>query len=210
MKENNKEVAVVRVVDDDAAVRRGIAFLLENEGWKVKTYPSGPSFLTDEASLVPGCIILDVKMEPMSGLDVHKELLRRESAVPLIFLTAHGDVPMAVDAIKAGAVEFLQKPLDPEKLLELVDKYISLDISRRSVKISMEEASRRLESLTERENQILNYALRELSNQEIAEELKLSKRTVENHRQAAYNKMSVSSLKELKAIFQLVRAGERT
>ena len=197
-----KAIALIRVVDDDRAVSKAIQFLLENEDWTVQVFSSGEEFLVNEAPSVPGCIILDVQMGGISGIEVHKELIARESKVPIIFLTAHGDIPMAVEAMKEGAAEFLVKPLDPEKLLQLVEKHVEWDIKRRQWSVSKEEAERRVESLTLREWQIVELVLKDLSNQEIAEALKLSRRTIECHRQVAYKKLQVNNVKELKLILE--------
>lgn len=197
-----KAIALIRVVDDDRAVSKAIQFLLENEDWTVQVFSSGEEFLVNEAPSVPGCIILDVQMGGISGIEVHKELIARESKVPIIFLTAHGDIPMAVEAMKEGAAEFLVKPLDPEKLLQLVEKHVEWDIKRRQWSVSKEEAERRVESLTLRERQIVELVLKDLSNQEIAEALKLSRRTIECHRQVAYKKLQVNKVKELKLILE--------
>lgn len=197
-----KAIALIRVVDDDRAVSKAIQFLLENEDWTVQVFSSGEEFLVNEAPSVPGCIILDVQMGGISGIEVHKELNARESKVPIIFLTAHGDIPMAVEAMKEGAAEFLVKPLDPEKLLQLVEKHVEWDIKRRQWSVSKEEAERRVESLTLRERQIVELVLKDLSNQEIAEALKLSRRTIECHRQVAYKKLQVNNVKELKLILE--------
>lgn len=197
-----KAIALIRVVDDDRAVSKAIQFLLENEDWTVQVFSSGEEFLVNEAPSVPGCIILDVQMGGISGIEVHKELIARESKVPIIFLTAHGDIPMAVEAMKEGAAEFLVKPLDPEKLLQLVEKHVEWDIKRRQWSVSKEEVERRVESLTLRERQIVELVLKDLSNQEIAEALKLSRRTIECHRQVAYKKLQVNNVKELKLILE--------
>ncbi len=197
-----KAIALIRVVDDDRAVSKAIQFLLENEDWTVQVFSSGEEFLVNEAPSVPGCIILEVQMGGISGIEVHKELIARESKVPIIFLTAHGDIPMAVEAMKEGAAEFLVKPLDPEKLLQLVEKHVEWDIKRRQWSVSKEEAERRVESLTLRERQIVELVLKDLSNQEIAEALKLSRRTIECHRQVAYKKLQVNNVKELKLILE--------
>lgn len=197
-----KAIALIRVVDDDRAVSKAIQFLLENEDWTVQVFSSGEEFLVNEAPSVPGCIILDAQMGGISGIEVHKELIARESKVPIIFLTAHGDIPMAVEAMKEGAAEFLVKPLDPEKLLQLVEKHVEWDIKRRQWSVSKEEAERRVESLTLRERQIVELVLKDLSNQEIAEALKLSRRTIECHRQVAYKKLQVNNVKELKLILE--------
>ena len=197
-----KAIALIRVVDDDRAVSKAIQFLLENEDWTVQVFSSSEEFLVNEAPSVPGCIILDVQMGGISGIEVHKELIARESKVPIIFLTAHGDIPMAVEAMKEGAAEFLVKPLDPEKLLQLVEKHVEWDIKRRQWSVSKEEAERRVESLTLRERQIVELVLKDLSNQEIAEALKLSRRTIECHRQVAYKKLQVNNVKELKLILE--------
>ena len=197
-----KAIALIRVVDDDRAVSKAIQFLLGNEDWTVQVFSSGEEFLVNEAPSVPGCIILDIQMGGISGIEVHKELIARESEVPIIFLTAHGDIPMAVEAMKEGAAEFLVKPLDPEELLQLVEKHVEWDIKRRQWSVSKEEAERRVESLTLRERQIVELVLKDLSNQEIAEALKLSRRTIECHRQVAYKKLQVNNVKELKLILE--------
>ena len=197
-----KAIALIRVVDDDRAVSKAIQFLLGNEDWTVQVFSSGEEFLVNEAPSVPGCIILDIQMGGISGIEVHKELIARESEVPIIFLTAHGDIPMAVEAMKEGAAEFLVKPLDPEKLLQLVEKHVEWDIKRRQWSVSKEEAERRVERLTLRERQIVELVLKDLSNQEIAEALKLSRRTIECHRQVAYKKLQVNNVKELKLILE--------
>ena len=197
-----KAIALIRVVDDDRAVSKAIQFLLGNEDWTVQVFSSGEEFLVNEAPSVPGCIILDIQMGGISGIEVHKELIARESEVPIIFLTAHGDIPMAVEAMKEGAAEFLVKPLDPEKLLQLVEKHVEWDIKRGQWSVSKEEAERRVESLTLRERQIVELVLKDLSNQEIAEALKLSRRTIECHRQVAYKKLQVNNVKELKLILE--------
>lgn len=197
-----KAIALIRVVDDDRAVSKAIQFLLGNEDWTVQVFSSGEEFLVNEAPSVPGCIILDIQMGGISGIEVHKELIARESEVPIIFLTAHGDIPMAVEAMKEGAAEFLVKPLDPEKLLQLVEKHVEWDIKRRQWSVSKEEAERRVESLTLRERQIVELVLKDLSTQEIAEALKLSRRTIECHRQVAYKKLQVNNVKELKLILE--------
>lgn len=197
-----KAIALIRVVDDDRAVSKAIQFLLGNEDWTVQVFSSGEEFLVNEAPSVPGCIILDIQMGGISGIEVHKELIARESEVPIIFLTAHGDIPMAVEAMKEGAAEFLVKPLDPEKLLQLVEKHVEWDIKRRQWSVSKEEAERRVESLTLRERQIVELVLKDLSNQENAEALKLSRRTIECHRQVAYKKLQVNNVKELKLILE--------
>ncbi len=199
---DSKAIALIRVVDDDRAVSKAIQFLLGNEDWTVQVFSSGEEFLVNEAPSVPGCIILDIQMGGISGIEVHKELIARESEVPIIFLTAHGDIPMAVEAMKEGAAEFLVKPLDPEKLLQLVEKHVEWDIKRRQWSVSKEEAERRVESLTLRERQIVELVLKDLSNQEIAEALKLSRRTIECHRQVAYKKLQVNNVKELKLILE--------
>lgn len=199
---DSKAIALIRVVDDDRAVSKAIQFLLGNEDWTVQVFSSGEEFLVNEAPSVPGCIILDIQMGGISGIEVHKELIARESEVPIIFLTVHGDIPMAVEAMKEGAAEFLVKPLDPEKLLQLVEKHVEWDIKRRQWSVSKEEAERRVESLTLRERQIVELVLKDLSNQEIAEALKLSRRTIECHRQVAYKKLQVNNVKELKLILE--------
>ena len=187
---------LIRVVDDDSDVLKAMRRVLELEDYQVATYASGEDFLTEDSYSLPGCVILDLKMPGLNGLEVQHHLKVRGFNHPVIFLTAHGEVESAVFAMKEGAADFLQKPADPLRLLEVVALNIEKDL--KGVTLGFEERKQKVALLTPREAQVIKKVLMGLSNKEIGESLGLSERTVENHRAAAYKKLAVSSADELK------------
>lgn len=190
--------ALVRVVDDDESVRKGLQYLLLAAGYQSAFYTSAIDFLTNDAPSVSGCAVLDIQMPNMTGLELFNELLNRDYKRPIIFLTGHGDIDTAVGAVKKGAFDFLQKPIDPERFIETIEKAIELDLRRRGSNLTDFELKELIDKLTQRERQIINFLMEDLSNKDIAERLGLSSRTVENHRAAAYRKLSINSLQQLK------------
>ena len=125
-------LSLIRIVDDDAEMRESLEFLLSTEGWKSRSYASAEAFLETDDVMVPGCLILDIRMPGLSGLQLQELLKKKDYSLPILFITAHGDITMAVEAVKNGAFDFLPKPLDDEKLLASVEKAIALDWERRS------------------------------------------------------------------------------
>ncbi len=190
-----KEKALIRVVDDDQSVREALTYMLQMEGLEVVTYASAADFLREERPSRPGVLILDVKMPQMTGLQLHQELIARNYPRPIVFLSGHGDIAMAVNAVKNGAVNFLQKPINPQELIQVIRD--CLKSQENSQKFSQERVRDLLEFLTPRETQIVRLLLEGLTNADIAERLGLSVRTVEHHREAAYRKIGVRSLQEL-------------
>ena len=187
---------LVRIVDDDPDVLKAMKKVLELEDYQVATYASGETFLTEDSYSLPGCVILDLKMPGLNGLEVQHHLKARGFNHPVIFLTAHGEVESAVFAMKEGAADFLQKPADPLRLLEVVALNIEKDL--KGLTLGFEERKAMVAMLTPREAQVIKKVLMGLSNKETGESLGLSERTVENHRAAAYKKLAVSSADELK------------
>ena len=187
---------LIRIVDDDSYVLMAMRKVLELEDYQVATYASGEDFLTEDSYSLPGCVILDLKMPGLNGLEVQHHLKVRGFNHPVIFLTAHGEVESAVFAMKEGAADFLQKPADPLRLLEVVALNIEKDL--KGLTLGFEERKQKVALLTPREAQVIKKVLMGLSNKEIGESLGLSERTVENHRAAAYKKLAVSSADELK------------
>jgi two-component system, LuxR family, response regulator FixJ len=187
----------VFVVDDDRAMRDSLRWLLESVGLTVRTYPTAADFLCEYESSQPGCLVLDVRMPGMSGLDLQAELVRRGAGLPTIVVTGHAEVPMAVRAVKAGAVDFIEKPFSDQLLLDRVRQALELDRQDREVRRRREEARRRLESLTAREREVLGLVVAGKANKEIAAALGLSPKTVEVHRAHVMSKMAVDSLAEL-------------
>jgi FixJ family two-component response regulator len=193
------------IIDDDEAVRDSIALLLKSEGYLVKTYESGIRFLEEVSPYTPGCIVVDIRMPSMTGLELADELNNRNTSMPILFITGHGDVPMAVEAMKKGALEFIQKPFDDQELIDKVDEALNIDAENRHVNAKRDEIRDRLEQLTPRENQVLDMILNGMANKVIAIELELSQRTVEIHRARVMEKMEAKSLAGLVQMVIMVR-----
>jgi two-component system response regulator FixJ len=187
----------VYVVDDDQATRKSLRWLVETLGVPVQTFHSGASFLDSYDPAQPGCLVLDVMMGGMSGLDLQKELNGRQIEIPVIVLTGYGDVPTAVRALKNGAVEFLEKPFDGEILLEHVRRALEIDAGRRRERDASEVVRQRLSRLTPRENEILGLVVEGLSSKEIATQLDVSFKTVEAHRAKIMRKMEANGVAQL-------------
>jgi len=194
----------VFLVDDDAAVRDSVSLLLETAGLSVEAYESAESFLAALDPERPGCLVLDMRMAGMGGMELQAELARRGIPLPIIFLTAHGDIPTTVRAMKAGAVDFLTKPVDSAVLLERIEAALVRARSDRESQAARQEARARLAVLTEREREILALAVAGCANKEIARRLGISFRTVEVHRSHILLKTGTETLLELA---QLVAAG---
>lgn len=186
----------VYVVDDDASIRYGLSMLLEPEGFEVQTHGSGEEFLAAYDPARQGCVILDLCMPGMGGLEVQAELIKRGIRLPIIFLSGFGDIPVTVDAIKGGAEDFLTKPTDfnilVDKVRALVDKSYRIDAAARE----SQELRARLDELTAREREILGLAISGQSSRSIAQQLGLSQRTVENHRLRINKKLQTGNLLE--------------
>ncbi len=199
---------IIRLVDDDPDVLDGLQFLLESEGWRVAAYTSASAFLTADAPSVPGCLVLDFHMPEMTGLELQQLMIERGYNLPIIFLTGHGDIDLAVAAVRRGAVDFLQKSA-PDMNSRLIDAVA------RAVARSLEgfadltddpfEAQRKLARLTERERVIVEKIAAGQLNRQIAAQLGISVRTAEAHRAAAMKKLGVKSATELVSLLRLAR-----
>lgn len=217
---------IIRIVDDDPNIHDALAYVLENEGFIVRHYESAESFLINDRPEDPGCAILDVRMGEMSGIVLHDRMKKLGSKLPCIFLSAHGDVDMAVDAIEAGAVTFLSKPVRTEKLLAAIERALTiaqsltcepeqtLDGTPSREAALTDEAARQAAfteaartaflSLSDRERQAALLAVSGLTNRQIAERLEIAVRTVEFHRAGSMRKLGCHSAAELKAKLSLV------
>ena len=206
----NNEASLVYLVDDDEAIRRSAGFLLKTAGYRVQTYSSGVDLLKDVRALEPGCILLDIRMPGMDGLEVQRELREAGCLLPVIIMTGHGDVSAAVQAMKAGAVDFIEKPFEKQTLLS------ALEIGRERLEQACarsaraEEAAARLNVLTSREMDVLSGLVRGLPNKTIAYDLGISPRTVEIHRANLMDKLQVRSLSEVLRIAFLAGVGEES
>ena len=187
---------IIHLVDDDEAVRRSAGFMLKTSGYKVITYVSGVDLLANVKDMAPGCVLLDVRMPEMDGLQVQKALQEHGIGFPVIVMTGHGDVGVAVEAMKTGAVDFIEKPFEKAVLLSAIEEGFSrLEHSGRS-RARAEEAKVRLQALTRREHDVLEGLVRGHPNKTIAYDLEISPRTVEIHRANLMNKLGVASLSE--------------
>lgn len=196
----------VHLVDDEASVRDALSFLLQSHGLPVHAYASGPEFLAElDANGLRGCIVLDVRMEPMSGLQVFDELLERHTLLPVLFLSGHGDIPMAVDALQKGAFDFLEKPFNGDALVSRVQRALAQEAVHHSQHAEHLHEADRLASLSERERAVMHLVAAGKLNKVIADELCVSVRTVEVHRARVFAKLGVRSSAELATL--LARLG---
>ncbi len=193
----NQTESIVFIVDDDEAVRESLHWLVESVGLPVKTFATGMEFLDSDAPGQAGCVILDIRMPGMSGIDVFEELKVRQVDIPVIFLTGHGDVHLAVRAMKSGAFDFVEKPFNDQLLLDLVQKAIRQDSSNTSARIQLKSIRDKLDNLTERERQVLDGVVGGESNKIIAGKLSLSEKTIEFHRAKMMEKMKAATLADL-------------
>ena len=193
---------LVYVVDDDEALRDSLRWLLESAGHRVATCASAEAFLAIYDSKQAGCLVLDIRMTGMSGLELQDKLKRRGHAIPIVFVTGHGGISMAVDAVKKGAFDFIEKPFNGQALLVLIDNALAIDAKAR-------RAAARFEMLTRRERKVLERIVAGKRNQDIAAELSISIKTVEAHRAAVMRKMGMDSLAALVKLVQSARAPRR-
>ena len=199
----------VFVVDDDAAVRDSIKELVESVGLQAEGYDSALAFLDAFESQRSGCLVLDVRMAEMSGLVLQERLKELEASIPVILLTGHGDVPMAVQAMRSGAVDFIQKPYREQALLDSINAALARDVAARRSSSAADDIDQRLSTLTDREREVLDQILSGLTSKEIARELGVSPRTVEAHRKNLLQKLGIATVKLLMLHFTSLEPGRR-
>ena len=197
MNNPEKKQSTVYVVDDDEAMRESLTWLIESVGLNIETYASADEFLESYYPGRPGCVLLDVRMPGMSGLELQGYLQKQQVTVPVIMITGHGDVPMAVRAMKSGAIDFIEKPFNDEQLLESIRNALAIDDTRRDEQSFKAEVASRLAQLTPRESEVMDMVTAGKSNKEIANSLGVSAKTVEAHRAKVMEKMEAGSLAEL-------------
>lgn len=186
----------IYVVDDDEAIRRSLSFMLKTSGYAVQLFASGVEFLREAGDLAPGCVLLDVRMPDIDGLEVQREMRACGIMLPVVIMTGHGDIDMAVSAMKAGASDFIEKPFEKAALLGCVEAARKLSLADRGASARAKDAHARLNILTEREREVLDGLVEGLPNKTIAYDLGISPRTVEIHRANLMHKLEVKSLAE--------------
>lgn len=187
----------VFIIDDDASVRKGLSRLLRSAGFEVETFATAEQFLGREHYEGIGCLVLDVRMPGISGIDLQDELSKADYSMPIVFITGHGNIPMGVQAMKKGAVDFLAKPFDDEELLQAVREAIDKDAQGRAEHAEVLGIRGRLELLTPREYEILRYVITGMLNKQIAYELGISEKTVKVHRGRIMEKLGIDSVADL-------------
>ena len=190
---SNQE-ATVYIVDDDQAIRRAMDFLMRSVGLDYEIFHSADDFLAKYTDEFAGCLVLDIRMPGLGGLELQQKLLERDSSLPIIFITGHGDVPMAVEAMQKGAFDFIQKPFRDQELLDRVTEAMKTDREIRSAREERAGVANRIEKLTKREREVLDLVVTGKPNKIIAYELGVSQRTVEIHRARVMEKMEAKSL----------------
>src|SRR5271168_3637308 len=198
--------AVVHLIDDDDGVRQALTFLLTSSGFAVRVYESASAFLEAVPKLQPGCIVTDVRMPGMSGLELQRQLKARQVGFPVIVMTGHGDVTLAVEAMKAGAIDFIEKPFHDETLLSAIRTAMNRYAQASGRDIQAAAITAKLQTLTAREHEVLDGLVSGHPNKTIAYDLQISARTVEVHRANLMTKMGAANLSDLVRIVFLVRA----
>ena len=189
--------ALVFVIDDDESIREALHSLIRSVGLRVETYPSAHEFLQSDRPDVPACLILDVRMPGLSGLDLQRDLTEANIHIPIIFITGHGDIPMSVRAMKAGAVEFLTKPFRDQDLLDAIQQALDRDRHARSQQADSADLRNRFHLLTPRETEVFELVVKGLLNKQIALQLGTSEITIKLHRRQVMEKMQADSLADL-------------
>ena len=193
---------LVFIVDDDPSVREGLSSLLRSVGLHVRTFPFAEEFLRYPKPEVPACLVLDVRMPGLSGLDLQREMAASEEGVPIIFITGHGDIPMAVRAMKAGAVEFLSKPFREQDLLDAIQQALERNRAEKRDRAALTDIRGRYATLTDREREVLPLVAHGMPNKQVAATLGISEITVKVHRGHLMRKMKAATLVELARIFE--------
>ena len=192
--------ALIRIVDDENDVCEALSLMLDIEGWRTKVYHRAVDFLVEDDPRVPGCLLLAVRMPNMTGLELQEEMRKRNLKLPIVFITGHADIDVAIASLKRGALDFLLKPVDDQKLLDAIDQAVKVDRQRRAGLTGGDAVRDGFQKLSTREREILALFLSGLNDRAVAERLTLSERTVQGHRAKIYAKFGLHTAKELEAI----------
>ncbi len=202
---------VIAIVDDDASVREGLHSLIRSAGWRAQVFASAQEFLDRRGPYAPSCVVLDLEMPGPSGLELQKRMAEAELEIPIVFLTGHGNIPASVQAMKAGAIEFLTKPVDEEELLRAIGEALERDRLSRQAHAERRDLESRYETLTAREREVMQQVITGLLNKQVAAEMKITEFTVKIHRGQVMRKMRAESLPDLVRMADTlgIRAGRR-
>ena len=205
---SNEELRLVHLVDDDEAIRRSVGFMLKTSGFHVRAYDSGVELMKSAPHLEPGCILLDIRMPGMDGLEIQKALKEKGVTLPVIIMTGHGDVSLAVQAMKAGAIDFIEKPFEKALVLSAIERGVERLTLSAASRDRADDAAVKLQALTPREREVLDGLAKGLPNKTIAYDLNISPRTVEIHRANLMGKLGVRSLSEALRLAFAVEDGQ--
>ncbi len=200
------KIACVYIIEDDDAVRDSLLMMLESIGRKVQAFPNADTFLQAYSQAMAGCIVLDIRMPGMNGMELQRKLNELHSILPIIFVTGHGDVPMAVEAMQQGAVDFVQKPYREQELLDKISQAMDLDAESRSSLQQRQHILERMQGLTPREQDVMRLMVDGKANKVIAIDLDISQRTVEIHRARVMEKLTANSLAHLVRMYLTVES----
>ena len=198
--------ATVYIVDDDVSVRKALARSIQTAGLNVKTFASAIEFLDQGPPDSPGCLVLDIRMPGMSGLELQAEMNSRNIRIPIIFITGHGDIPVSVKAMKGGAMDFLTKPFKPSSLIEAIREALKKDEPLQASRVENSEAQSRIQTLTPRECEVMGLVVKGLLNKQIADEIGAAERTVKVHRGRVMHKMQAHSVADLVRTVERLKA----
>ncbi len=191
------EEQFVYIVDDDADVREGFGLLMDTVGQPYKAYDTALAFLEDYHDGMRGCLVLDIRMPRMSGLELQQKLIERESLLPIIFITGHGDIPLAVEAMRRGALDFIRKPFREQNLLDQINEALDIEDGKRRTQLDKQQVLDRFNSLSDRELEVLDLVAEGKMNKVVAQDLGISERTVEVHRSHIMHKLGIQTLAQL-------------
>jgi len=189
-----KNSATVYLIDDELAIRDSMTYLIESAGLKIKSYESAEAFLNDHEQIQPGCLLLDVRMPAMSGLELQEELAKRNIRIPIIFISGNADIPETATAFRAGALDFIEKPFDHATLLQRIHEAIDKDIEARNRNSEIEKIQTCFDRLTQREKEVLKLIIDNNSSKQVAKQLAISPRTIDAHRARIMEKMQANNI----------------